>query len=90
MEQKQVAQQLAERAKFIVQRAEQEQQAAVIRAEGDAEAARMVSEMMSKHGSQLVDLRRIEAAREITKNLSNSKNVSYLPGGNLLMQINPQ
>lgn len=38
VEAKQIAQQEAERAKFIVERSEQERQASVIRAEGEAEA----------------------------------------------------
>lgn len=37
------AQQEAERSKFIVMKAEQEKRAAVIRAEGESEAARLVS-----------------------------------------------
>jgi len=36
VEQKQIAQQEAERAKFIVEKAEQEKNAAIIRAEGEA------------------------------------------------------
>ena len=38
VEEKQIAQQEAERARFIVEKAEQERQANVIRAEGEAEA----------------------------------------------------
>lgn len=41
VEAKQIAQQEAERAKFIVERSEQERQANVIRAEGEAEAVRV-------------------------------------------------
>ena len=37
VEQKQIAQQDAERAKFVVEKAEQERQASVVRAEGEAE-----------------------------------------------------
>jgi len=88
IEMKQVAQQDAERAKFVVLRSEQEKRAAVIRAEGEAEAARMISESL-KQGQTLVELRRLEAAREIANTLARSKNVVYLPGSgtNMLMQI---
>ncbi|ONK61309.1 uncharacterized protein A4U43_C08F28380 [Asparagus officinalis] len=44
VEKKQVAQQEAERSKFLVAKAEQERRAAVIRAEGESEAAKLISE----------------------------------------------
>merc|ERR1711957_772701 len=50
IEEKQVAEQDAERQKFIVQMSEQERQATVIRAEGEAEAAQMISEALRTHG----------------------------------------
>ena len=65
VEQKQIAQQDAERAKFVVEKAEQERQAAVIRAEGEAEAAHTISAALSKAGDAFVQFRKIEAAREI-------------------------
>ena len=43
IEEKQVAEQEAERQKFIVQMSEQERQATVIKASGEAEAAEMIS-----------------------------------------------
>lgn len=48
IEDKQVAEQRAERAKFVVMRAEQEKQAAIIRSEGDSEAAQLVSDALQK------------------------------------------
>ena len=51
VEQKQVAQQEAERSKFLVQKAEQEKRAAVIRAEGESEAAELITEALSQHGN---------------------------------------
>lgn len=81
VEAKQVAQQDAERAKFVVEKAEQEKQASVIRAEAEAQAARLLSEAMASAGTGAVELRRIEAAREIAQTLSASKNVSFLPSG---------
>eukprot|EP01068_Selenidium_serpulae_P005012 Selendium_serpulae@DN3830_c0_g1_i3.p1 len=44
IEEKQVAQQEAERVKFVVARVEEEKKAAIIRAEGEAQAAEMVRE----------------------------------------------
>eukprot|EP00899_Mesostigma_viride_P006601 jgi/Mesvir1/15942/Mv08261-RA.1 len=76
---KQVAQQEAERSKFIVQKTEQERQAAVIRAQGESEAAKLISDATAQHGAGLIELRRIEAAREIANTLSRSRNITYLP-----------
>jgi prohibitin 1 len=85
IEQKQVAQQEAERSKFIVMKAEQEKRAAIIRAEGESEAAQLVSDSLEKSGSGLIEMRRIDAAREIAETLARSRNVTYLPGGNGLL-----
>ncbi|CAL9230250.1 unnamed protein product [Arabidopsis halleri] len=89
VERKQVAQQEAERSKFVVAKADQERRAAVIRAEGESEAARVISKATAEVGMGLIELRRIEAAREIAITLSNSPNVVYLPsGGNMLFAMN--
>ncbi|KAI9512622.1 hypothetical protein F5148DRAFT_1161627 [Russula earlei] len=89
VEAKQIAQQDAERAKFIVEKAEQERQAAVIRAEGEAEAAMTISRALDKAGETFVTLRRIEAAKAIVQSLSKNRNVSYVPssGGNVLLNL---
>jgi len=89
VEAKQIAQQDAERAKFIVEKAEQERQAAVIRAEGEAEAAATISRALDKAGEAFVALRRIEAAKAIVQSLSTNRNVTYVPssGGNVLLNL---
>jgi prohibitin 1 len=94
VEQKQIAQQDAERAKFVVEKvsaferswlvvswivlinahrcwpslplqAEQERQANVIRAEGEAEAAATISKALNRAGEAFVQFRRIEASKDI-------------------------
>merc|ERR1719205_164144 len=85
IEEKQVAEQEAERQKFIVQRSEQERQATVIRSEGEAEAAQMISDALREHGSGFIDVRRIDAAKEIAENLSKSPNIMYLPNGQQML-----
>ncbi|ACO67377.1 predicted protein [Micromonas commoda] len=87
IEAKQVSQQEAERSKFIVLKSEQEREAAVIRAEGESESARLISQATKSAGPALVELRRIEAAREVAETLSKSRNVMYLPGGNSQMLL---
>jgi len=91
VEQKQVAQQDAERAKYLVERAEFEKLARVIRAEGDSEAAHKVGAAFAKHGQGYLELQKIEAAKEIAGTMSRSRNVAYLPGGNgMLLNMNVQ
>merc|ERR1711991_11305 len=80
IESKQVAQQEAERSKFLVLRAEQEKEAAIIRAQGESEAAAMIAKAMDS-GDGFLQLRRIEAAKDIAETLARSRNVVYLPGG---------
>lgn len=85
IEDKQVAEQEAERQKFIVQRSEQERQATVIQAEGEAEAAQMISDALREHGNGLIEVRRIDAAKDIAESLSKSPNVMYLPNGQQML-----
>jgi len=89
IEKKQVAQQEAEKSKFIVMIREQEKAAAILRAEGDAEAARLVSEAMAKYGQGLVAIRKIEAAQDIVQTLQQSGNVTFL-SSNALNMVNLQ
>lgn len=81
VELKQIAQQEAERARFVVEKAEQERQASVIRAEGEAEAAGLISAALQKAGPGLIQIRRLEAAKDIAATLAASPNVAYLPSG---------
>merc|ERR1719359_975537 len=85
IEEKQVAEQDAERQKFIVLKSEQERQATIIRSEGEAEAAKLISEALKQHGSGLIEVRRIDAAKEIAETLSKSGNVMYPPGSQQML-----
>merc|ERR1712062_507550 len=67
VEQKQVAQQEAERARFVVEKAEQTKIAAVTTAEGDSIAAQLIANAISEAGEGLVRLRKLEAAEEIAE-----------------------
>jgi len=81
IEAKQVASQEAERQQYVVQRAEQERQAVVTRAEGEAEAASIITGAMDRTGNAIIEVRRIDAAKEIAQKLAGSRNIVYLPGG---------
>ncbi|EGG22362.1 hypothetical protein DFA_04480 [Cavenderia fasciculata] len=88
IEHKQVAQQEAERSKYVVMKNEQEKKAAIIRAEGESEAAKLLSQAMAS-GPGFIELRRIEAAKEIAESLAKNSRVTYLPNsGNMLLNLN--
>jgi prohibitin 1 len=78
VEAKQVAQQEAEKAKFLVEKAEQYKKAAIITAEGDSKAAELIAKALGEAGDALIELRRIEAAEDIANQLAQSPNVAYV------------
>jgi len=86
VEAKQVAQQEAERAKFVVEKAEQDRLSAILRAEGEATAATVINDAI-KENPNFIQLRRIEAAREISKTISKGGNKVYLNSDNLLLDL---
>jgi len=85
VEAKQVAQQEAERAKFIVERARLAKEEIIVKAQGEAKAATLFNAMLKsdKQGNFLT-LRRIEAAKDIAHALSQSNNRIYLDSSNLM------
>mmetsp|Transcript_43946 Transcript_43946/g.138124 ORF Transcript_43946/g.138124 Transcript_43946/m.138124 type:complete len:275 (-) Transcript_43946:255-1079(-) len=85
IEHKQVAQQDAERQRFLVQKADQERQASIIRAEGEAEAASLISGALKVAGNGLIEVRRIDTAKEVAEALASSRNVTYLPANNNML-----
>ena len=88
IEEKQVAQQKAERAKFVVQRMQEETQARIIRAEGDAEAATLIAASIQKYGPGLVAMRKIEAANYMVEKLHQNPNITFLQSGSTLNMLN--
>lgn len=90
VEQKQVAEQEAERYKFVVQENEQRKKATIIRAEGESAAAKLISDAMGQSGPGFVELRQIEAAKEIAKSLARAPNVHLVPAGVSMLMQAPQ
>ncbi|CAN0124317.1 unnamed protein product [Scytosiphon promiscuus] len=91
IENKQVAQQEAERQVYVVALSDQERLAAIIRAEGEAEAAELISAALKESGIGLIEVRRIDTAKEIALTLATSRNITYLPtggGANMLLGLN--
>merc|ERR1711939_360859 len=81
VEQKQIAEQQAEMAKFRVEQATQIKKANIIKAEGDALAAKLVSDAISESGEGLVEMRKLEASSEVAMQLSRNPRVTYIPSG---------
>ncbi|KAL9070915.1 MAG: hypothetical protein Q9161_004557 [Pseudevernia consocians] len=88
VEAKQVAQQEAQRAAFVVDKARQEKQATVVRAQGEARSAELIGDAIKKSRSY-VDLRRIENARNIATILQEAggKNKLYLDANGLGLNV---
>lgn len=61
-----MAQQEAQRAAFVVERAKQERQQKIVQAEGEAEAAKMLGEAIGQNPGYL-KLRKIRAAQSISR-----------------------
>ena len=89
VEAKQVAQQEAQRAAFLVDKAHQEKQAFIVRAQGEARSAELIGEAIKKSKSY-IELRRIENARQIAQILQESggRNKLYLDTQNLGLNVN--
>ncbi|XP_011263370.1 prohibitin-2 isoform X1 [Camponotus floridanus] len=86
VEAKQVAQQEAQRAAFVVERAKQERQQKIVQAEGEAEAAKMLGLAVSQNPGYL-KLRKIRAAQNISRTIANSQNRVFLSGNSLMLNI---
>ncbi|KAJ2919132.1 hypothetical protein MD484_g1188, partial [Candolleomyces efflorescens] len=86
VEAKQVAQQTALRAAFLVDQAVQEKQSIIVKAQGEAESALLVGEALRKNKGFL-ELRRLEAAREIAGTLASSGNKVMLDSQSLLLNV---
>ncbi|XP_032767410.1 LOW QUALITY PROTEIN: prohibitin-like [Rattus rattus] len=87
VEANQVAQQEAERARFVVEKAEQKA-AAIISGEGDCKAAELLANSLATAGDGLMELRKLEAAEDIAYQLSHSQNITHLPAGqSVLLQL---
>ncbi|KAJ9550258.1 hypothetical protein OSB04_014303 [Centaurea solstitialis] len=86
IEAKQVAAQEAERAKFVVEKAEQEKRSAIIRAQGEAKSAQLIGQAIANNPA-FITLRKIEAARDIAATMARSSNKIMLNADNLLLNL---
>jgi len=86
VEAKQVAQQDAERAKYVVLGAIQEKKTIITKARGEAESAELIGTAV-KRNPGFMKLRRIDAAKEIADIVSGSGNKVYLNADSLLLNL---
>lgn len=86
VEDKQVAQQDAERAKYLVKQAEQDRLSTIIKAQGEAESAQMIGEAVAKNPGY-IQLRQLDAARVIADVMSKSRNQMVLDSDSLLLNV---
>merc|ERR1719297_181592 len=86
VEAKQVAQQDAERAKYIVIGAQQEKKTIITKARGEAESAELIGLAVKKNPG-FIKLRRIDAARDIADIVAKSGNKVYLNADSLLLNL---
>ncbi|EMD39516.1 hypothetical protein CERSUDRAFT_111835 [Gelatoporia subvermispora B] len=86
VEAKQVAQQTAFRAAFLVDQAIQEKQSIIVRAQGEAKSAELIGEAV-RSNQGFLQLRRLEAAREIANVLATSGNRVMLDSHALLLNV---
>jgi prohibitin 2 len=87
IEDKQIAQQEAERAKFLVKTALQDQKSTILRAEGEAKSAEMIGAAVEENPGY-IELRQLEAAKEIATKIAKSRNKVYLDSNSLLLNLN--
>ena len=86
VEAKQVAQQESQRAKFIVDKALQEKKSIIIRASGEAQSAKLIGNSI-KNNPGFIQLRRIEAAKEIAETVNKAPNKMYLSSDSLMLNV---
>merc|ERR1719476_567382 len=86
VESKQVAQQQAERARFLVLKAQEEKKRTIIHAEGEKQSAAMIGNAI-KANPGFIELRRIQVAKEISSLLSKSSNRMVLSTESLLLNL---
>merc|ERR1712151_1056739 len=86
VESKQVAQQQAEKARYLVLKAQEEKKKTIIHAEGERQSAQMIGDAI-KANPGFVELRRITTAKEISQMLARSNNRMVLQTDSLLLNL---
>lgn len=89
IERKQVEQQEVERLKYVVMMNEEEKIADIIKAEGESESAKLIAEATKNYGEGYIEMQKMNATKEIIKNLAQNPNVGFIPeNNNILLSMN--
>lgn len=86
VESKQVAQQQAEKAKYSVLKAQEQKKTIILKAQGEQQSAKMIGNAI-KNNPGFVELRQIEAARDVANSLSKSSNKVILSADSLMLNV---
>jgi len=86
IESKQVAQQEAERARFMVEKAQQDKRSIIVKAEGEAQSAKIISEAVSENPAFL-QLRQLEAAKDIANIIARGQNRVFIDTDTLMFNL---
>lgn len=86
IEKKQVAQQEAEKMKFLVEQALEDKKSTIIRAQGEAESVRKFGEANAIN-TAFLELRKIETAKHISGLLQKSNNRIILDSNSLYLNL---
>lgn len=86
VEAKQVAQQQAEKAKYLVLKAQEEKKRMIIHAEGETKSAEMIGGSI-KNNPGFIELRRIQVAKEVAATLQKSTNRMVLSTDQLMLNL---
>lgn len=86
VESKQVAQQQAERARYLVLQAQEEKKKTIIHAEGETKSAAMIGDAIAANPG-FIELRRISVAKDVANLLAKSNNRMVLSTESLLLNL---
>jgi len=86
VESKQVALQQAQRASYLVLKAQEEKKRTIIHAEGEQQSAKMIGDAI-KSNPGFIDLRRIQVAKDVANLLAKSSNRMVLSTDSLLLNL---
>jgi len=89
VESKQVAQQQAERARYLVLQAQEEKKKTIIHAEGERQSAAMIGDAIAANPG-FIELRKIQVAKEVADSLAKSNNRLVLSTDSLLLNLMAQ
>ena len=86
VESKQVAQQQAEKAKYLVLKAQEQKKTIILKAQGEQQSAQMIGGAI-KNNPGFIELRQIEAAKDVAISLAKSNNRLILNADALMLNV---